>query len=37
MAQWRSFGTLVAGAVAMVLIVGVIVWWGYYAGHALNP
>jgi hypothetical protein len=32
--QWRSIGPLVAGAIAMVLIV--IVWWGYHAGHALN-
>jgi len=35
--KWKSFGTLLAGAVAMTLIVAFIVWWGYHAGQALHP
>jgi hypothetical protein len=35
--KWKSFGTLLAGAIAMVLIVAFIVWWGYHAGQALHP
>jgi len=35
--NWKSLGTLVAGAVAMTVIVAFIVWWGYHANQALNP
>ena len=35
--KWKSFGTLLAGAIAMVLIVAFIVWWGYHASQALHP
>jgi len=35
--KWDSLGTLIAGAVAMTIIVALIIWWGYHATHALNP
>jgi hypothetical protein len=35
--NWKSSGTLVAGAVAMTLIIALIVWWGYHASQALSP
>jgi hypothetical protein len=34
--KWKSFGILLVGAIAMVLIVAFIVWWGSLAGHVLN-
>jgi hypothetical protein len=35
--NWKSFGTLVAGAVAMAVIIAFVVWWGYHAKQALHP
>jgi hypothetical protein len=35
--KWDSLGTLIAGAVAMVVIVALVIWWGYHAGYVLNP
>jgi hypothetical protein len=34
--KWKSFGILLAGAIAMVLIVAFIVFWGSLAVHVLN-
>jgi len=34
--KWKSFAILLAGAIAMVLIVAFIVLWGSVASHFLN-
>jgi hypothetical protein len=34
--NWKSFAILLAGAIAMVLIVAFIVLWGSFASHVLR-